>query len=146
MKRLHRFLLLPASDRRLLVNASILLVTIRVGLTLLPFRTVRGLLAALIEWHHRFQGTNRFSTERIVWAVELAGRLIPRASTCLTQALAAQVLLLRWDHPALVHIGTSKGEGELRAHAWVESGGNVVIGEYDLEQYTPLVVLNGGRQ
>jgi|SRR5215210_2885631 len=145
MRRLHKFLLLPAAEQRLLISASLLLLVVKVGLVLLPFRTVRSMLAKLMGLHLGFRGVNHCPAEKIVWAVELAGHLIPRASTCLTQALTAQVLLLRRGHPALVHIGTVKGEGgELRAHAWVESGGDVVIGEYDLEQYTPLVILNGG--
>ena len=146
MRRLRRFLRVPATERWLLIKAFLLLGVIKVGLVLLPFRTLRRLLVALVGLPFGFRKPERYTAGQAVWAVELAGRLMPRASTCLTQALTAQVLLLRGNHPALLHIGAVKGEeGGLHAHAWVECGGEVVIGGHELEQYTPLVVLDGGR-
>jgi hypothetical protein len=148
MRRLRKFTRLPAAERRLLMKAILLLCAVKVGLELLPFRTLRRLLAKLAVLPVGLQYVeDRHSIERVVWAVELAGRLMPRTSTCLTQALTAQVFLLRRGHPALVHIGTVKGEGgELQAHAWVESRDEVVIGGHELEQYTRLAVLEGERQ
>jgi hypothetical protein len=68
------------------------------------------------------------SIERIAWSVRLSSRYVP-ASTCLTQALTAILLLSRRGHQADLKIGVSKGEeNKLRAHAWVESNGRIVIG------------------
>ena len=83
---------------------------------------------------------DRSSLDRIAWAVTVASRYVPAAS-CLTQALATQVLLSRRRHPACLRIGVVKGtDGQFQAHAWVESDGVVVIGVSDseLEPYTPL--------
>jgi Transglutaminase-like superfamily len=148
MRRLRKFMRLPASERRLLMKAILLLWVVKVGLKLLPFQILRRQLGRLVVLPLTLQGAqDPRSIERVIWAVELAGRLMSRASTCLTQALTAQVLLLRRGHPAHVHIGTLKGEGgELQAHAWVESGGEVVIGGHELERYTRLAVLEGARQ
>ena len=148
MKRLRKFMRLPAAERRLLMKAILLLCAVKVGLGLLPFQTLRRLLANLAVLPVGLRDVeDPRSIERTVWAVELAGRLVPRASTCLTQALTAQVLLLRRGHPALVHIGTVKGErGEFQAHAWVESGGEVLIGGHELELYSPLAILEGERR
>ncbi len=147
MRRLHRFVRLPAAERRLLTKAILLLCAVKVSLELLPFRTVRRLQSRVSESRLRLRKSDRCSIERVVWAVELAGRLMPRTSTCLTQALTAQILLSRRGHPAFVHIGTVKAEGrKIQAHAWVESGGEVVIGGHELEQYTRLTVLDGARQ
>ena len=145
MKRPLKFMRHPAAERWLLVKAALLLAAIRVGLGLLPFQTLRRLLARMAEaptgW---LQESERSSADRIVWAVETAGRHLPRTGTCLTQALAAQVLLARRCHPALLHIGVVKGEkGQLEAHAWLESQGKIVIGGSELERFTPLVALEG---
>jgi hypothetical protein len=76
--------------------------------------------------------------------VEVASRRPPGVKSCLNQALAAQVLLGRRGHPSLVHIGVARGErGQFQAHAWVESGGQVVIGGPGYERFTPLVALEG---
>jgi hypothetical protein len=146
MKRLRRFLRLPGVEQRLLLKAALMLGATRVGLWLLPFDNLRSLLFRLIEMPFRSPDAEHSSRETIVWAVETAGRYMPPARTCLTQALTAQVLLVRRGYPALLHIGTVRQDGEgLLAHAWVESGGKVVIGGNELERYTPLVVLEGRK-
>lgn len=148
MRRIRRFLRLSTTERQLLISAVLLLGAVKVGLVLLPFHKARRLLGMLSkEAPGLHRDDDRASLERVVWAVTLAGHIMPWASTCLTRALSAQVLLLRRGHPALLHIGAVRGEkGKFEAHAWVESGGDVVIGGYELEQYTPLAVLDGGAR
>jgi hypothetical protein len=147
LKRPLRFVRLPAAERRLLVKAALLLVAIRLGLGLLPFQTLRHLLAQVAEVPTGFRETNRSSTEGIAWAVEVAGRHLPGAGTCLTQALAAHVLLRRQGYPTLLHIGVLKGEeGRLEAHAWLKSGDKVVIGGGELERFTVLALLEGEKR
>jgi Transglutaminase-like superfamily len=142
MKRLHSFIRLPATQRSLLIRAALLLWATRLGLWLLPFQTLRRLLARLAPGPTRVPGTDGLSRERVVWAVETAARHMPLANTCLTQALAAQVLLARRGYPALLRIGVVKGDKDnLQAHAWVESEGEVVIGGYELERYAHLATL-----
>src|SRR5687767_14096323 len=126
MKRLHKFFRLPAAKRRCLISAALLLPTIKGCMVVFRFQTLRGLLAWLTGLPLGIRRSKGGSTEEVIWAVELVSALIPWASTCLTQALTAQVLLLRRGRPALVHIGTLKGEdGDFHAHAWVESRGEV---------------------
>ena len=142
MSRLRRFLRLSAAERWLLVRAVVLLQVISVGMRLLPFRTLRRLLLLAQKARVSSRRVDRLPVERIAGAVEAADRHMPGEKTCLTQALAAQTLLVRQGYPALLHIGAAKGEeGQLRAHAWVESEGRVVIGGHDLGRYAPLVAL-----
>jgi hypothetical protein len=144
MNRMRKFLRLCATERRLLVKAALLLWAVKLGLVLLPFRVLRRFLEGLTELPIGLRDADWCSTEKVVWAVETAGRLTPSVRTCLTQALAAQVLLLRRGRPARLHIGVVKGEeDQFLAHAWVESEGKVVIGGNKLERYTPLAALEG---
>lgn len=139
MRRLRKFLLLSGAERWLLIKAAILLGSIRLGLRPVPLRTLRRILARLTNTPIPLRNPKRFSVKNVVWSVETAGRLMPWARTCLTQALAAQVLLLRRGYPAKLHIGVVKGdEDQFLAHAWVESGSEVVIGGHEFERYTPL--------
>ena len=57
------------------------------------------------------------TTEQLAWDVGVVSRYVSRA-TCLTQALAGQVLLERYGYPALVHVGVTKeeGKGTFQAH------------------------------
>ncbi|HWP47146.1 MAG TPA: lasso peptide biosynthesis B2 protein [Candidatus Limnocylindrales bacterium] len=138
MKRLYRFLSLPSRDRHLLIKAALLLGVIRLGLWLLAFQTLQGLLLRIRWKSARLREADPLSLERIAWAIRVAGRYVPGV-TCLIQALAAQVLLEQEGHPACLRIGVAKDKnGRLQAHAWTESGGKVVVGGGNLSSYTLL--------
>src|SRR5215203_3416600 len=138
MKRLRKFRHLTSADRRLLVSTALLLGAIRLGLRLLPFRTMRRVVVRLAQVPVGSRCTNPSSVDRLVWAVTVASWYVPRA-TCLTQALAAQVLLGWHSHQSRLYVGVARGEeGRLEAHAWVENQGKVIVGGGELSRYTLL--------
>ncbi|MDP9328347.1 MAG: lasso peptide biosynthesis B2 protein [Actinomycetota bacterium] len=140
MRRLRRFLGLSPEDRRLLLRAWRLQVVIRLGLWLLPFRLVRRRVAST---RHRVEPSASAETDhRIGWAVTSAARYVP-AATCLTQALAAKVLLNDAGRGARLTIGVERDVGSLRAHAWVEGDEGVIVGNHDLERFTVLPSIEG---
>jgi hypothetical protein len=107
----------------------------RVALSLLPFRTVHRFVGSAVRrWHGR---ARRASSEQIVWAVRGVAARVPRAS-CLTQALAATLILARHGHAATLRVGVAKDpDGSLRAHAWLESEGAPILGEPAPGAFTP---------
>jgi hypothetical protein len=128
MKRLHKFLTLTPSDRVLLINALLLLGAIRLGLKLLPLQTLRRLLARMAQPIRTLQEVEKASVDKVAWAVIVASHYIPGAR-CLAQALATQVLLDRRGYPTQLRIGFTRDKGgQMSAHAWVESEGQVAIG------------------
>jgi Transglutaminase-like superfamily len=140
---MRKFFRLERSERWLLLKAALLVGAIRIGLRLLPFQTLKQLLDSA----SKSRAANQFSSDRIVWAVIAASRYVLGDRPCLTQALAAQMLLKRRGYPASLRIGVAKKErGELQAHAWVESEDIVVIGGGDLSRYTPLPAFDGEPQ
>lgn len=145
MHRLHKFLGLPPADRRLLLKAALLLGAIRLGLWLLSFQSLRQLVARLAQTSTRLRDADLSSISRVAWAVATVSRFMPKTHTCLTQALATQVLLGRRGHPTHLRIGVARSPaGQLQAHAWVESEGLIVIGRLDdLARYSSLPPLDG---
>lgn len=141
MRRLSKFLSLEKRDRALLLNATLLLAATKLGLRLLPFQTLRRLLARL-KPSSNLAGfpTSDLHLQKIVWAVEVASRNIPGGAKCLPRALVAHNLLTRQGYPAQLRIGVAKDEeGQLEAHAWVESRGQVAIGRVrNWERFIPL--------
>jgi hypothetical protein len=89
--------------------------------------------------------TDRPSIQRVVWAMAVVSQYLPGVRTCLMQALATYVLLRRCGHTAYLRIGVARSEdGQLQAHAWVETGGRIVIGDMeDVSRYTPMPPLEG---
>jgi len=146
MERLHNFCRLPSSNQHLLIQSALLLSIVRIGLWLLPFQTLRCLLAHISRTPQApVQEGGHAGIQQIVWAVALTSRYMP-AATCLTQALATQVLLKRRGHPACLRIGVARSDaGAFQAHAWVECQGKIVIGGIQARaRYTPLPPLDGG--
>jgi hypothetical protein len=138
MRGLWKFVLLPSADRRILVKAALLIAAVRLGLWLLPFRTVRLFLAHAAPARPGTAG--RVSPERIGWAVMGASRYVPRSDTCLIRALAAQALLVWEGWPSRLHIGVARSAvGDLQGHAWIETQGKIVVGDMDdLARYVRL--------
>jgi transglutaminase superfamily protein len=141
MRTLARWRRLSPARRSLLPRALLLVVCVRVGLLALPFGVVRRLL-------HRARtrtvlATRAYTTADIIWCISRAGRAVPGA-TCLTRALATEVLLARRGLEPAVCIGVRRPDREtLQAHAWVEVDGRILSGGGDTEQYIPLGSING---
>lgn len=128
MRRIRSLLRLPWADRLLLAEALLVVVPVRVGLWLLPFRWWRPLLN---EVSAQAGGATSIAPERVAWAVRAAARRVPAAS-CLTQALTTRLMLGRRGRHARVRIGIAHGRaGQFEAHAWVESEGRTIIGGTD---------------
>jgi Transglutaminase-like superfamily len=72
-------------------------------------------------------------------AVIAAGVRPPLSATCLEQSLALVILLSAARQPARLIVGVSRAESTVRAHAWVECRGDVVLGGAQAAGYAPLV-------
>ncbi len=139
MTPLNKFLRLPFSEKILFIKACTLLGIIRLGLSLLPFTTLKNVLRVIGPSIARVD--EQLPEDQLAWAVATASRFVPRAS-CLAQALAVQQFLKQSGREARVHIGVERGEGgHLDAHAWVESRGKVLFGGPNLSRYTHLLAL-----
>jgi hypothetical protein len=128
-------------DRFLLFKTFLILVGIRLGLFLMPLKNFRRFLrwtatTSPVKSDHRDQDLGK-----AIWAIASVGKYILGDGPCLTQALAAQQLLIRHNRQSELCIGVAKdSRGKLVAHAWVESDGVVIIGgsEDSVKQYTKL--------
>lgn len=130
----------------LAIVALPLVVAVRCALWVLPSRLiVRGVsrVASMrdVEVVHP-----RVSAATIVWAVEASGRRVPRAS-CLTQALAAKLLLRAFGLRSQLCLGVARtADGSLRAHAWLERGGRPILGGAGSQSMVPLPALPHGSR
>lgn len=117
-----------------LASAVLLVGTMRLALTLSPFRHVARASERLARgpaW------LPRQDAARVGQRVVRVARWVPGAS-CLTQALAARVLLAWHGHASTVRYGVRAGTTALAAHAWVEHDGLVVVGGPDVTGFVPL--------
>lgn len=107
-----------------LPEAILALVLVRLGLVLVGLTRVRSLGLPCVAGEPRAQT----DPNRIARAVRAASRIVPFAS-CLTQAQAAQIVLARRGIASTVCLGVREtASGQLTAHAWLISGGRLLLG------------------
>lgn len=143
-KSFDKFLRLSSGDRSLLARSIVLVAAARVALWVLPFKVARRVLTLGAGGP---SPASRATPERIGWAISAARHFVPKGN-CLPQALAAESLLLRHGHPVEFRIGVMKTDRDrVEAHAWVESGGRLVVGDLTqgLVTYSPLPPLPGAK-
>ena len=133
-RRVRTLAALPKAERRLLLRALTLLWLCRLALWVLPFPVVT-------RWADRSRvvpAHTETKPRQLAAAIRTASRFVPHA-TCLVKALAGARLFAERGQHALVVIGARKRADGLEAHAWLESGGQVVLGNViDLHSYHPL--------
>ena len=144
MRAFSTFRALPPHHRRLLITALTLVAVVRLALWILPsriiVRSVRG-----VGLTYPDGVVPRVDVNAITWAVDAASRRIPRA-TCLTQAIAAQLLLRRHGFQSQLCLGVARDVGgEFRAHAWLERNGRIVMGANGARNFTRLPDLADAR-
>lgn len=133
---IRKFLRLPSSKRLLLVEAGLLLVGVQIGIRALSYAKLRRLLGAVLNLSELTgSGTSR---ETIRWAVNTADNLTPGEASCLERALVAEQLLARRGREATLRFGVDIPGREMTAHAWIESGDEVVVGGGNLSKFTNL--------
>lgn len=141
MTLLLKFAARSWTEKVLLVRALLLVSLVRLGLWVLPYKTVRRLLGqpespSAERSAHRGDGLRQ---RQVVGAVEAVSRRLLGKKPCLTQALVAQRLLRQEGLETTLRIGVAKDGHELLAHAWLEREGHVVIGgQASPIQYKPL--------
>jgi hypothetical protein len=146
MNPLLKWCRLNNKDRILILKTFFFLAGIRLGLRLMPLTTIRRFIGRSVRISSGELRHNTQELDKAIWAIESVGNHILGDGPCLTQALAAQYVLTRFNKPSELCIGIAKDErGKLVAHAWVESDGIIVIGgsEDSLKQYTKLPSLEG---
>ena len=105
MERLRRLLKRSWAEKGLLFQVALMLGGIRIGLSLLPFKTVRRFLAWSSKKPVGSPVDKATYYKRVIWAVNAVGRRMLGDKRCLPQALVAQWLLRRRGYAAALHIG-----------------------------------------
>ena len=145
MKKLSKFLSLPSGEKRLLMKTFMLTSLIRLGLWLLPFNFILSRTNFFRNAKIKSNKTSKHLQDRIIWAIETVSHYVPK-STCLVKSFTTQILLSEHGYNPELHIGVAKGnEKKVEAHAWVESEGQIIMGESEQNYYTPILVLDKGK-
>ena len=138
----RRFRSSDGRDRRVVVEAAALLVLVRAGLLILPFKALRRSLRYYARPTRQTAVVAEDVVRRVAWAVTAVARRIPMRTTCLVQSLAADAMLRRRGCECDLRFGVrplQDGSARFPAHAWIEHRGVTVLGDFDgLRDYSVL--------
>jgi hypothetical protein len=127
MTGFSRVLTFSRHEYCLLLEAAPMVVVVRVALWVLPSRFILR-VARRLALQPSNAAAPDVGLDTVIWAVEAISRRVPRA-TCLTQALAAQLLLRAHGYDSTLCLGVAGGRGsDFMAHAWLERQGRILIG------------------
>jgi hypothetical protein len=139
MPRLAKFFHLPPGERALLLSGWTEVAVMRMATWTLPYRRVRAIVAR--RGAASAPQAQRPARERIAWAVTVASAYVPGGRNCLVRALATETMLRGFGYDGELRIGVARAaDGQLRAHAWLESAGRPIMGDFELDKYVTLGV------
>lgn len=133
----RKFQQLPGPDRRLLIQASLLLPVTALALKTLGFRRLHRVMAGLAAMPQATAPAEAQVLSRVTVTsrmVQVAARRCPWRANCLQQSLALWWLLRRQGIGSDLRIGVHKDTAHFQAHAWVEYQGVALNDHPDVEQ------------
>jgi transglutaminase superfamily protein len=75
----------------------------------------------------------------VAWAVATAAVILPVRNSCLADALTAHWLLAACGRRSTIRFGVSRSTPDaLRAHAWLEADGEIIVGARGVESFALL--------
>jgi hypothetical protein len=130
MRRIGKFFELPLSDKLLLLRAWTTLLLMRAAVLAIPLARLRRAVARRSA-EQKGSSVGLPSAEKIAWALAAMSCAVPGGENCLVRALATQRMLSRAGCDSDLKFGVAgSGPGKIQAHAWVESRGKIIMGEF----------------
>lgn len=135
MSNILSFRKLSSQDKLIALESLFWVIRIRIMIWLFSFSTVQRKVQNIATKYPSSNHTITASRLRIL--IVAASRYVPKA-TCLVQALAGHILFSKYGYNTSIKIGVLTENGEFEAHAWLEHGEKVVLGESEKNYKTIL--------
>lgn len=143
LRNISKFAALTKQEKRLFLEAYLLLGAMRIALLTISFKRLTHSLEHAqdrIDVGH-LNEEQRQSAVMIGEAIERAAAHTPWESACLAQALTAQRMLSKRDIPGMFYLGAAKNDSQkVKAHAWTQCEDVIITGAKGHEAFTVLSV------
>jgi hypothetical protein len=134
MESWERFCSLNRRDRRVALEAAVVIIATRVGLRVAGYRRWKSLLSGLSPLQIRqpsnsapeLQNHSAVAPANLARLTAGVARRLFFKPTCLERSIGLWWLLRHRDFDAQIHIGGRKDGDHFEAHAWVECAGTVL--------------------
>jgi hypothetical protein len=124
-------------DKKLVVEAFLLMAFVRLVILLVPFKRYKKYLGAYNdETPHEIDLHQINCIKKVSWVVSLVARHTPWESKCLVQAVTAQIMLKKRNVSSTLYLGVNKDKNyNMNAHAWLRSGQVIVTGGHNRKDF-----------
>ena len=136
MSIILNFLKLPSWEKKVALESLFWVIRIRFMLWMYSFPKVQKRVQEKAIGYN-FTPDHVITMLRLRIMIMAASKYVPHA-TCLVQALAGHILFSKYGYNTSIKIGVLTENGEFEAHAWLEHGENVVLGESEKDFRTIL--------
>jgi hypothetical protein len=111
----------------------------KVALIFSDYLEVSKVLSYFSKEKHLSDDINYETFENIIWSINCLGNYMPGKS-CLIKAMTAKLMFAKRNCRVEIWIGISKKRGEeIVGHAWVEKGGEILIGgDTSISRFVPV--------
>src|SRR5262249_40601673 len=145
----RRFLQLPNARLAVLLEASLVLLVVRIGLLAIPFRLIAARLGTPVAPHDALVRASlagggpkdAILAAEIAWAVTRAARFVPFKAQCLPQAIAAKWMLSRRAVASVLYFGAARSTRmgkPIESHAWLNAANVEVTGYPVAHQFSEI--------
>ena len=126
---------LTFAERRLILEATIILAASRIVVLTVPFRFIARWVSRMPE----NGACDEALRGQVRQAITIAAKNVPWNAVCLPQAMTAKVMLARRGCGSSFHLGAGFDEkGKFVAHAWLVANGDIVVGAAGTRGLSPL--------
>jgi hypothetical protein len=137
------FMKLSSKEKQLALQSLFWVSRLRLMIWIFPFPYVQKRVQKMGSSTSRKDSNpdHLVTMHRISFMIQMAARYVP-SSTCLVQALAGYILFSKYGFTTLIKIGVLNEDGQFEAHAWLEYGDDVVLGESE-KDYKSILDIGG---
>ncbi len=144
MGRLLRFWLLHRREKQFFCEAAFLLLFSHLGIRAVAFRHIDSFLRSRWNNDSREVSDAIRDIKLVRRSLARAVNLLPLKNLCLSQSIAAFIMLRRRGIPVVIVAGVRSSEdSSLHAHAWIETGH--AEPEAGSEKFTAVLRVGAGR-
>jgi hypothetical protein len=139
MNLFQKYYKLTLKEKITLGEAIILLVFTKMIVIFLPIRCYSFLLGKQQSETSELVGdVYQYKIYKISQAIVRSRKIIPWKSKCLTEAIAAKIMLQRRNIESTLYLGVNKNGDKMVAHAWLRCGTIYVTGRRGMHKFVVL--------
>lgn len=129
----RRICALSFEDWAMLAESALALILASALIRFLPFRQVAQIASS--AYPIRDIAPDRRIISKMGWALAVVASAVPWRAVCFHKGVAAQFMLRRRRLPSALHYGIHSRARHLKAHVWVMSGDEPVVGVNEADQF-----------